>query len=244
MHILTIVQHFSVAPKFTQLPQDPTEATEGDPVMLHCAAEGDPVPQIHWDKDSRLNNLDDPRLQVLTNGSLYIKEAYLSDEGKYGCTAGNSGGLKRVEVQLNVKRKIIYFIFITVNQMPNTLHLRTLPFFLIAGEGYRTDMDIDGYEGSKGMMTKTVTITLGVAAAYMVLVVGLMLYCRYRRRRRKQQYLQEQAEGKPNFNTTARKVIPTFCQHLISCLYYSFPTPTKCNNNMLIVNDLLSIANG
>ena len=64
---------------------------------------------------------------------------------------------------------------------------------MTAGEGYRTDIDIDGYEGS--MMTKTVTITLSVAAAYMVLVVGLMLYCRYRRIRRKQQYLQEQAEG-------------------------------------------------
>lgn len=83
--------------------------------MLHCAAEGDPTPQIHWDKDSTLNNLDDPRLQVLANGSLYIKEAYLSDEGKYGCTAGNSGGLKRVEVQLNVKCKLVIIIATTNN---------------------------------------------------------------------------------------------------------------------------------
>lgn len=65
---------------------------------------------------------------------------------------------------------------------------------LLAGDGYRSDMDLDnGEDGS--MMTKTVVITLSAAAAYMVLVVGLMLYCRYRRRRRKQQYLQEQAEG-------------------------------------------------
>ncbi|XP_034939259.1 tyrosine-protein kinase-like otk [Chelonus insularis] len=155
-----------IAPKFTQLPQNVTEAIEGYPIMLHCTAEGDPTPQIHWDKDSSLDNLDDPRLQVLANGSLYIKEAYLSDEGKYGCTAGNSGGLKRVEVQLNVK----------------------------PGDGYRSDLDVENYDGS--MMTKTVTITLSVAAAYMVLVVGLMVYCRYRRRRRKQQYLQEHGEEK------------------------------------------------
>ncbi|KAK0085469.1 hypothetical protein PV325_005080 [Microctonus aethiopoides] len=147
-----------IAPKFTQTPQDPTETTEGNSVMLHCAAEGDPTPQIQWDKDSRLNNLDDPRLQVLKNGSLYIKEAFLSDEGKYGCTAGNSGGLKRIEIQLNVK-----------------------PL-----EGYISETDSDYYDGS--MMTKTVTITLSVAAAYMVLVFGLMVYCRYQRRRRKQQY--------------------------------------------------------
>lgn len=71
--------------------------------MLHCAADGDPKPTIHWDKDSRMNNLEDSRFEVLKNGSLYIKEVYLSDEGKYGCTAGNSGGLKREEFQLNVK---------------------------------------------------------------------------------------------------------------------------------------------
>lgn len=93
----------AVAPKFTIQPQNPTEAIEGYPVMLHCAAEGDPKPTIQWDKDSRMNNLENPRFETLGNGSLYIKEVYLSDEGKYGCTAGNSGGLKREEVQLNVK---------------------------------------------------------------------------------------------------------------------------------------------
>lgn len=156
-----------IAPKFTIQPQNPTEAIEGYPVMLHCAAEGDPKPTIQWDRDSRMNNLNNSRFEVLGNGSLYIKEVYMSDEGKYGCTAGNSGGLKREEVQLNVK----------------------------AGDTYRFDMDLEvGDNGS--MMTKTITITLSAAAAYMVLVVGLMLYCRYRRRRRKQQYLQEQAEEK------------------------------------------------
>lgn len=73
--------------------------------MLHCAAEGDPKPTIQWDRDSRMNNLNNSRFEVLGNGSLYIKEVYMGDEGKYGCTAGNSGGLKREEVQLNVKGK-------------------------------------------------------------------------------------------------------------------------------------------
>ncbi|XP_043256636.1 tyrosine-protein kinase-like otk [Colletes gigas] len=156
-----------IAPKFTVQPQNPTEAIEGYPVMLHCAAEGDPKPTIQWDKDLRMSNLNNSRFEVLSNGSLYITEVYLSDEGKYGCMAGNSGGLKREEVQLNVK----------------------------PGDTYRFDMDLE--EGDDGsMMTKTVMITLSAAAAYMVLVVGLMLYCRYRRRRRKQQYLQEQADEK------------------------------------------------
>ncbi|XP_033328759.1 tyrosine-protein kinase-like otk [Megalopta genalis] len=156
-----------IAPKFTIQPLNPTEAVEGYPVMLHCAAEGDPKPTIQWDKDSRMNNLNNSRFEVLGNGSLYIREVYMGDEGKYGCTAGNSGGLKREEVQLNVK----------------------------AGDTYRFDTDPEVSDDGS-MMTKTVTITLSAAAAYIVLVVGLMLYCRYRRRRRKQQYLQEQAEEK------------------------------------------------
>ncbi|XP_012264737.2 inactive tyrosine-protein kinase 7-like [Athalia rosae] len=163
----TITIDVVIAPKFTVQPQNPTDAIEGDSVMIHCSAEGDPKPTIQWDKNSRMNNLESPRFEVLSNGSLYIREVYLTDEGKYGCTAGNSGGLKREEVQLIVR----------------------------GGDRYRLDIDLEtGEDGS--MMTKTVTITLSAAAAYMVLVVGLMLYCRYRRRRRKQQYLQEQAEEK------------------------------------------------
>lgn len=102
---IDIARFVPVAPKFTIQPQNPTEAIEGYPVMLHCAAEGDPKPTIQWDRDSRMNNLNNSRFEVLGNGSLYIKEVYMSDEGKYGCTAGNSGGLKREEVQLNVKGK-------------------------------------------------------------------------------------------------------------------------------------------
>jgi len=40
--------------------------------------------------------------QILSNGSLHITVAYMEDSGKYGCTAGNSGGLEREEVFLQV----------------------------------------------------------------------------------------------------------------------------------------------
>lgn len=83
--------------------------------------------------------------------------------------------------------------------------------WLLAGDGYRSDMDLENGEDG-AMMTKTVMITLSAAAAYMVLVIGLMLYCRHRRRRRKQQYLQEQAEG----NLTS----PKLCKLFNSTLFY------------------------
>lgn len=47
---------------------------------------------------------------MLANGSLVIDEVHLSDQGKYGCTAGNSGGLKRFEVMLLVRSKFSFFI--------------------------------------------------------------------------------------------------------------------------------------
>ena len=96
---------FTVSQKLTIQPQNPIEAIEGYPLTLHCAAVGDSKPIIQWDKDSRKNNLNGSRFEFLSNGSLYIKQVFLSDEGKYGCTAGHSGGLKRVEIQLNVKGK-------------------------------------------------------------------------------------------------------------------------------------------
>ncbi|XP_034234666.1 inactive tyrosine-protein kinase 7-like isoform X2 [Thrips palmi] len=163
----TITIDVHVTPKFIVLPKNPSEAVEGYSVMIDCAAEGDPKPTIHWDKNSvMMNDLGNQRFVVLENGSLLIHEAHLSDQGNYGCTAGNSGGFKRAEVSL----------------------------FVRSAEGYIPDGP-DSEINADSMMTKTVVITLGAAAAYMFLVVGLMVWCRCRRRRRKQNYLaQETAE--------------------------------------------------
>lgn len=50
-----------VAPKFTVLAQNPTEAIEGFSVMLDCTAEGDPKPTIHWDKNLKMNDFNRSR---------------------------------------------------------------------------------------------------------------------------------------------------------------------------------------
>ena len=41
---------------------------------------------------------------------LHLSEAYIEDVGKYGCTAGNSGGFEREEVYLHVTSEWIFFI--------------------------------------------------------------------------------------------------------------------------------------
>ncbi|GFY42956.1 inactive tyrosine-protein kinase 7 [Trichonephila inaurata madagascariensis] len=145
-----------VMPKFSVQPSD-TVADEGDPVILHCLAEGDPVPIIQWDKNNELNGFNHKTFRVLENGSLFASEISLEDEGKYGCTAGNSGGLRRHEVTLIVKAK-----------------------------ESTTKVGSTGLEDEEeSTMTKTVAITLGAAGIYIVLVVGLMMWCRYRRAKRK-----------------------------------------------------------
>lgn len=52
---------FLVAPKFTMLPKNPTEAIEGFSIMLDCIAEGDPKPTIQWDKNLKMNDFNHSR---------------------------------------------------------------------------------------------------------------------------------------------------------------------------------------
>ncbi|KAL1485994.1 hypothetical protein MTO96_031585 [Rhipicephalus appendiculatus] len=143
-------------PRFTVQPST-TRAVEGYSVMLHCKATGDPSPTIQWDRNNVLNNFDPQRYRVLDNGSLYISEVHRDDDGKYGCTAGNSGGLRRVEASLVV----------------------------LDSEGYSSGSLPGVGDPGENTMAKTVTITLGAAAIYMMLVMGLMIWCRFRRARRK-----------------------------------------------------------
>ena len=86
-----------VAARFTVLPVDMV-VMEKQHVMLVCAAEGDPKPTIIWDKDNR-PVVNDSRRNQLENGSLYIEEARPADGGRYGCTVGNKGAIKREEVR-------------------------------------------------------------------------------------------------------------------------------------------------
>jgi len=43
------------------------------------------------------------RFRMLQNGTLLVTQVVKEDEGRYGCTAGNSGGFNREEVRLIVK---------------------------------------------------------------------------------------------------------------------------------------------
>lgn len=94
-----------VAPKFVVPLKSPVEVNEGESLIINCVVEGDPEPTVQWDKNSKMNDFDISRFKFLPNGSLFISEVYRDDENKYGCTAGNSAGLNRKEIQLIVHGK-------------------------------------------------------------------------------------------------------------------------------------------
>ncbi|EDV35802.1 uncharacterized protein Dana_GF12649 [Drosophila ananassae] len=102
----TVAINVVVTPKFSVPPVGPIETAEQGNVVIHCQAIGDPKPTIQWDKDLTYlseNNTDRERFRFLENGTLEIRNVQAEDEGSYGCTIGNSAGLKREDVQLVVK---------------------------------------------------------------------------------------------------------------------------------------------
>lgn len=104
-----------VAPKFVAPFAGSIYVSEYETTVLDCQATGDPKPTIKWDRDSQYlneNNTDASRFKFFSNGTLEISNLKLDDEGRYGCTIGNSAGLKRDEVQLVVKCKCLIFSII------------------------------------------------------------------------------------------------------------------------------------
>uniref|UniRef100_A0A1I8M490 Tyrosine-protein kinase-like otk n=1 Tax=Musca domestica TaxID=7370 RepID=A0A1I8M490_MUSDO len=102
----TVSINVVVAPRFLVAPEGPIESSESDVALMHCQATGDPKPTIQWDKDLQYlseNNTDRTRFHFLENGTLQITNVQPEDEGSYGCTIGNSAGLKREEVRFIVK---------------------------------------------------------------------------------------------------------------------------------------------
>ena len=51
MGTITDSKSFTVTPKFTVLPKNPSEGYERSSVRLDCVAEGDPLPTIQWNNN-------------------------------------------------------------------------------------------------------------------------------------------------------------------------------------------------
>uniref|UniRef100_A0A3P8VGJ2 Ig-like domain-containing protein n=1 Tax=Cynoglossus semilaevis TaxID=244447 RepID=A0A3P8VGJ2_CYNSE len=89
----------------TSPPKGVLRTMSGEPIALHCLAEGIPTPRIHWTIPGG-HTLAQPqvlsRYHLLENGTLIIYETTLHDRGNYICRAQNSAGEAVLTVPLVV----------------------------------------------------------------------------------------------------------------------------------------------
>lgn len=85
-------------------------ALQGSTVEMPCAAEGYPIPEIHWlklDKNQALRMSKTQRYLQL-GGNLIIRRAEPEDSGKYVCYVNNTVADERVDTELLVAGESIF----------------------------------------------------------------------------------------------------------------------------------------
>lgn len=76
---------------------------QGHTAVLHCSAEGDPLPSVNWLNPQLRQVPPVGRIRVLTNGTLEIRYAQPHDSGTYICVTSNAGGNDSLRVSLHVQ---------------------------------------------------------------------------------------------------------------------------------------------
>ena len=91
-------------PKFLATPENTKTWGRGTEVILDCAANGNPMPEITWLKDGATVDLShlDSRFKRLGSGSLLIKDIRAGDAGTYQCRAENAEDSKDAAAILDV----------------------------------------------------------------------------------------------------------------------------------------------
>uniref|UniRef100_A0A452IWN8 Uncharacterized protein n=1 Tax=Gopherus agassizii TaxID=38772 RepID=A0A452IWN8_9SAUR len=90
-------------PYFTAEPECRILAEVEKTVDLLCQAIGVPIPTLAWYKDSvPINELQNPRYKVLTNGGLQIQGLHPDDSGIFQCFASNKAGEIQTHTYLDV----------------------------------------------------------------------------------------------------------------------------------------------
>ncbi|GFS46965.1 hemicentin-1 [Trichonephila inaurata madagascariensis] len=110
-----------------------------DTVVLDCLVKGDPLPNIIWIKNGQQLELNH-RIQLITNGSLFIYNSSDQDSGQYKCVASNDFGLAEQVAELIVRSKPKFIIE---------------PLNSIAAEGNSIQLDCRVYGEPKPTVTWT-----------------------------------------------------------------------------------------
>jgi hypothetical protein len=78
------------------------ESLEGLPIIIKCPVVGNPVPNIHWMKDSVPLDAPDAVRAEAQGHMLYIKKSRQEHSGNYTCVAQNHAGNISKSFQLDV----------------------------------------------------------------------------------------------------------------------------------------------
>ena len=96
-----------IPPEFKNLIRD-TEIVEGEPATFDCQVSGYPKPKVHWEKDGKPMDEENPRMKFISeesNYTLLIYEVRPEDAGTYACVAINNAGKATCTAKLNVEGK-------------------------------------------------------------------------------------------------------------------------------------------
>ncbi|XP_070824418.1 neural cell adhesion molecule L1.1-like isoform X1 [Chaetodon trifascialis] len=74
--------------------------TEGGSVRLHCESFGSPRPHVTWEGEDRLPLLSDPRISLLTNGTIELTDVSHDDSGVYACS------VKHTNISINAHLEV------------------------------------------------------------------------------------------------------------------------------------------
>lgn len=98
-----------VFPTFTKTPVNLTQKA-GTTARLECAAQGQPRPQIAWQKDGGddFPAASERRMHVMPSDEVFfIVNLKASDMGTYSCTAQNTAGVIMANFTLTVLGMIV-----------------------------------------------------------------------------------------------------------------------------------------
>uniref|UniRef100_A0A7E4UT28 Muscle M-line assembly protein unc-89 n=1 Tax=Panagrellus redivivus TaxID=6233 RepID=A0A7E4UT28_PANRE len=93
------------APQFTEKLQDKQVKT-GEKVVLECAVDGEPKPNVSWFKDEKKITSETTRVTIETSEKtqrLVIEKSEESDTSVYKCVAENASGKSSTEAKLEVR---------------------------------------------------------------------------------------------------------------------------------------------
>ncbi|XP_014741592.1 PREDICTED: immunoglobulin superfamily member 10 [Sturnus vulgaris] len=120
MMVLEVAQK----PNILTRPAGLVKGVSGEPLSLHCLAEGSPKPRVEWALPGG-QVLEGPRASgrflLLENGTLLIRAASAQDSGKYLCRASNAAG----DSSLSIPVVVTAYAPRIVGRPPPAIH--TLP---------------------------------------------------------------------------------------------------------------------